>query len=94
MKTVAMIAFGRMLTDSEFGKKIAATVIQENVFPVVLDFKGVIALGSSCGDELIHAVVSQQGNRIEVIHANEPIKDCLSRVAEDLGVTIVHRDGI
>jgi anti-anti-sigma regulatory factor len=88
MNVVLMSRFGRTLTDREFGKTVANTIVSENQFPVVLDFKGVMALGSSCGDEIVNAVAAKQGGQVQVINANQAIKSCLGKVAEDLKVTI------
>lgn len=90
MNTIEMLKFGRTLTDREYGKRIAETILNGYTFPAVLDFKGVISLGSSCGDEIISSISSQQKRIIEVINANDPVKNCLDRVAEDLKVKIRH----
>jgi anti-anti-sigma regulatory factor len=83
MNTISMNKFGRTLTDREYGKKVAETILQEATFPVVLDFKGVITLGSSCGDEILNAIAPKQNFRVQAANANEAIKSCLEKVAED-----------
>ncbi len=88
MKTFEMIKFGRTLTDRDYGKNIAATLSKETSFPLVLDFKDVMALGSSCGDEICNAIAPKQGNQVSVINANQAIQSCLKLVAEDLKITL------
>jgi anti-anti-sigma regulatory factor len=88
MKRVALSAFGRTLTDREFGKSVAARILTENSAPIALDFSGVITLGSSCGDEIVNAVADRQNREIEIFGANPAIVVCLEKVAEDLGVKL------
>ncbi len=88
MKEVLMNRFGRTLTDREYGKSVANTLVQENEFPLTLDFRGVMSLGSSCGDEILSALTPKQNSTVQIINANQAIKSCLQKVAEDLKVTI------
>ncbi len=53
MNNLIMKNYGVILTDRTLGKDIALKILDRESFPVTLDFKGVIALGSSFGDELI-----------------------------------------
>lgn len=88
MNAISMSRFGRTLTDREYGKNVATTITREASFPVILDFKGVIALGSSCGDEILTALAARQGHRVQVMNANQAIKSCLAKVAEDSRIEI------
>ncbi len=88
MNAVSMNRFGRTLTDREFGKSVATTITGEANFPIVLDFKGVITLGSSCGDEILTAIATKQGNQVQIMNANQAIKSCLAKVAEDSKIEI------
>ncbi|MCM0604916.1 MAG: hypothetical protein KA715_02395 [Xanthomonadaceae bacterium] len=88
MNNLEMIRFGKTLTDREYGKKISQIILEKESFPMTLDFKGVISLGSSCGDEILNTIGPKQENNISVLNANAPIKACLSRVAEDLKIKI------
>lgn len=87
-----MNIFGRTLTDREYGKSVANALLQENEFPLTLDFKGVMALGSSCGDEILGAIASKQNSTVQVMNANQVIKSCLKKVAEDLKLTVEFLD--
>ncbi len=88
MKTLGMIKFGRTLTDREYGKSIAEALLKEEIFPLLLDFKGVIAMGSSCGDEIFYAIAPKQNHHIQVTNANQAIRSCLENVAQDTKVTL------
>ena len=88
MKEILMNRFGRTLTDREYGKSVANTLVQENMFPLTLDFKGVMSLGSSCGDEILSAIASRQDSTVQVMNANQAVISCLKKVAEDLKITI------
>lgn len=88
-KIFEMKNFGRTLTDREYGRKIAMTILEENIFPLALDFKGVMSLGSSCGDEIFNAIGPKQEYSIEVFNVNDPVRACLDKVSEDSKVVIV-----
>lgn len=92
MNTIKMNTYGRTLTDREFGKSVAAAILAEASFPVILDFKGVITLGSSCGDEILNAIAPRQGNRVEVMNLNQPVRSCLEKVALDSRIEIIILD--
>jgi hypothetical protein len=89
MKTLELAKFGKTLTDREYGKTIGQTIVTDGVFPLVLDFKGVISLGSSCGDEILTAVGRMQGSEIQITNTNQPIRFCLEKVAEDLHLKVI-----
>ncbi len=87
--TIAMAQFGRTLTDRPYGKRAAETILRDYTFPVTLDFKGVISLGSSFGDEIATAIGPKQEGRIPVLNINGAIRACLEKVATDTNVELV-----
>ena len=88
MKTLAMQKFGKTLTDRPYGKSVAESILREESFPLLLDFSGVVALGSSFGDEILAAIGPKQDRHVMVKHANGAVRSCLQKVAGDTGVTI------
>jgi anti-anti-sigma regulatory factor len=89
MKIISMVKYGRTLTDREYGKSVSQTLIRENGFPMTLDFQGVMALGSSCGDEIVNAIGILQNREIRVLNVNQAVRACLEKVAEDTKVKVV-----
>ncbi len=88
MKNIEMIKFGRTLTDRPYGRQVADTLVKEGEFPVSLDFKGVISLGSSFGDEVLNAISARQDKKIRVLSTNGAVLSCLEKVAEDSGIAL------
>lgn len=86
--TIHMVQFGRTLTDRPYGKSIAEKILREYKIPITFDFKGVISMGSSFGDEIIAAVGPKQNNLIHVQHTNGAVRSCLEKVGVDLNVSI------
>lgn len=86
--TIEMVQFGRTLTDRTFGKRTAETILSRFKTPVLLDFKGVISLGSSFGDEIIAAIGPEQQNRITIRNTNDAVRVCLEKVALDSSVSL------
>lgn len=83
-----MQQYGRTLTDRPYGATIAQKIIQSEQFPVSLDFKGVISLGSSFGDEILSAILSKKQTTLEIYRANEAIKSCLEKVSGDIAIKL------
>jgi len=90
--TIEMVRFGRTLTDRTYGKRAAETILRRYKIPVSLDFKGVISLGSSFGDEIIAAIGPEQQNRIPVRNTNGAVRACLEKVALDSDVSLEFLD--
>ena len=88
MNILKMNRFGKILTDREYAQRMAKKVLAEETFPLVLDFEGVISLGSSFGDEVVHAVAQKQGLQIEVKNASTAVRHCLALVADDFKIKI------
>lgn len=88
MNIILMNRFGRILTDRTYGKTVAEKILKEETFPAVLDFKGVISLGSSCGDEILSAIKTCQ-NEVTIQNANKAVESCLEKVAVDLNLHLV-----
>jgi len=57
---VSINRFGRTLTDCEYGKSVAKIILQGDEFPLMLDFRGVMSLGSSYGDEIFDTIASNR----------------------------------
>ncbi len=83
-----MNQFGATLTDREDGKKAFLEISQKYAFPIILDFQGVISLGSSFGDEVILKIASLQENNITIKNTNDVIKNSIRRIIEDTVITI------
>ncbi len=90
--TIEMVQFGRTLTDRTYGKRTAETILRRYKIPVSLDFKGVISLGSSFGDEIIAAIGPEQQNRITVRNTNGAVRACLEKVTLDSNVSLEFSD--
>ena len=88
MTTISMIRFGRTLTDRPDGQKAFAAIISESAPPYCLDFKGVMSIGSSFGDEVIVKLAERQGNTIGVQNVNDGIRSCIKRVVEGTSVEV------
>jgi len=88
MNTIPMRQYGSTLTDRADGKKAFQDILRRAVFPVSLDFSGVVSLGSSFGDEVILAVAERQGNSVTILNANRVIQNAIRRSVEDSPVTV------
>lgn len=88
MNTIEMAKFGRTLTDRPYGQQISEKIVNTEHFPIALDFKGVISLGSSFGDELLSALGPKQENNVVVFNVNDAVRSCLEKVSLDLGVNL------
>lgn len=88
MNKVDMIKFGRTLTDRPDGKKAFAAIVAEVASPIHLDFRGVMSLGSSFGDEVLAEIAKLQGNKISVSNANDGVRSCIRRVIEGTSIQV------
>jgi len=88
MTLVAMNKFGRTLTDRPDGKKAYETIVADNAPPYILDFKGVMSLGSSFGDEVVIRLAQLQSNQIKIVNINDGIRACIKRVTEGTTVRV------
>lgn len=88
MTTIQMKKYGRTLTDRPDGKKTYNNIVGEHSPPLELDFSGVVAMGSSFGDEVVMKIARMQGNAIRVLNANNAIRDCVSKIIEDTNVEV------
>jgi len=91
MKTIQMRQFGSTLTGRADGKRAFQEIIRTTL-PVSLDFKDVVSLGSSFGDEVILAVAESQDNAVTVLHANKVIQNAIRRSIEDTPVSVSFLD--
>jgi len=83
-----MNKFGRTLTDRPDGKKAYADILGSGKTITTLDFRGVMSLGSSFGDEIVPPLARANGNTIAVKNANMAIRDCLQKIVEDTGINV------
>ena len=88
MNIVEMVQFGKILTDREDGKKAFRKISQNYQKPILLDFSGVMSLGSSFGDEVVLKLAASQNNLIEASDTNPAIVNCLRRIEEDSDIKI------
>jgi len=86
---VKMSKFGTTLTDRADGKKAWAEISSKPI-PNMLDFEGVISLGSSFGDEVLPKVAEQNQDSIQVINANQAVRSCISKIVEDFGFAVCY----
>lgn len=86
--SVEMKRFGRTLTDRADGKKAFQDILSQKKNPTMLDFRGVMALGSSFGDEVVTPLARLNQNHIRVMNTNAAIRECLSKIVEDSNITI------
>ena len=89
---IKMSDFGKILTDREDGKKALGAISSSSSQPYILDFSGVISLGSSFGGEVVGNLAAAQGNVIKVKNVINPIKNCLRRIEEDFKIKIIFLD--
>ena len=87
MNNLSMKKYGIILTDRTFGKDIALKILDRESFPVSLDFREVMTLGSSFGDELMSAIQKKQ-THVQIRNANRAIRSCLEKVAFDFGIKL------
>lgn len=83
-----MNKFGKTLTDRADGKKSFQDIIRDGVYPNLLDFSGVISMGSSFGDEILPRLAEKHNNKIFVKNANMAIKSCVKKVVEDTSIEV------
>ncbi len=88
MNEVNMSEWGQTLTGRKDGKKTFDEIISKYSPPFILNFYGVIALGSSFGDEVVVKLAALQKNKIVVKNANRVIKICLNAVIEEANIAL------
>ncbi len=88
MSLFEMKKFGRTLTDRPDGKKALRQISQNGNIPTILDFAGVMSLGSSFGDEVLPPIAQHNGNKVSVKNANPAIKSCIEKIVEDTGIEV------
>ena len=92
MSTVHMSQFGSTLTDRADGKKTFQEITEKYALPVLLDFQGVVSLGSSFGEEVILRVAPLQNNTITVANINSVMKNSVRRIVEDTEIKVIFND--
>ena len=89
MMNVKMRKFGSTLTDRADGKKSAEEIVRIHSSPIGLDFEGVMALGSSFGEEIILKLAPLQNNKITIMSVNNVVKNSLLRMVEDTEIDLI-----
>ena len=92
MSTVQMSRFGSTLTDRADGKKAFQEITERYTPPLILDFQGVVSLGSSFGDEVILKIAPLQNFEITVLNTNKVMKNSVKRIVEDTGIKVLFND--
>lgn len=90
--TLDMSQYGTILTGRAFGKQVMEELVLKLEYPVDLDFRKVIALGSSFGDEVIPVIAKKQHSQLTVIGTNKAVWDCLCQIAEECNIRITRVD--
>lgn len=92
MNRLDMSKYGTILTGRSFGKQVMEELVTKLEYPVELDFRGVISLGSSFGDEFIPVIAQKQNGQLTVIAPNKAVWDCLCQIAEEQKIQITKKD--
>ncbi len=93
MNTIDMAKYGSTLTDRADGKRAVRDIEAGVMSPVALDFRNVISLGSSFGDEVIPKLAEKQDNQLTIINTNSVIKNSIRRIVEETEIEISFTDG-
>lgn len=91
MNRLIMNRYGTILTGREFGQQALAELERDLKLPVELDFRGVISLGSSFGDEVVPKIAQRQNGQLTVIGPSKAVWDCLRQIAEEYQIQIVKK---
>jgi len=86
MNILKMNKYGSVLSGREYGKDTMTRLSAD--YPVVVDFEGVVTLGSSFADEVLKPIAQKQGNRLTIRKASAPILACINDLAIDAGIEI------
>ncbi len=92
MNIIAMEKFGSTLTDRADGKKAFQEISEKSQFPITLDFKGVVSLGSSFGDEVILKIAPLQDLKITIVNTNSVMKNSVKRIIEETEIEVTFND--
>lgn len=89
-KIIDMKKYGLVLTGREFGADIMTNLDKEITLEdeIVLDFKGVVAVGSSFADEVIAPIALKQNKKVKVKNLTPSVRSCLVDVARDNEIEI------
>jgi hypothetical protein len=89
-KIIDMKKYGLVLTGREFGSDVMIN-LGKDISPeddVILDFKGVISLGSSFADEVIVPIALLKNKKVKVKNLTPSVESCLVDVAIDNKIEI------
>lgn len=83
-----MKTFGISLAGREYGKTIAEKIITTPPESASLDFTGVLALGSSFGDEIFKKLKQLGHEKVSVSGCNKVVREALKEIESELGMFI------
>ncbi len=90
MSEIQMNEFGVILTGRVYGKDCFEKISRSDISgPVTLNFKGVISLGSSFGEEVVVPLSKMTAESITIINANSSIQDCLQKIEMDFKLKLL-----
>jgi hypothetical protein len=90
MCEIQMNEFGVVLTGRAYGKDCFEKMSRSNLLPpFILNFNGVISLGSSFGEEIIVPLSKMTTDFIKIINANSSIQDCIQKIEIDFKLKLV-----
>lgn len=94
MAEIKLGEFGLSLTGRPYGKDCFEKLSRRDLNPpFVFDFKDVISLGSSFGEEVIVPFATRApGAPIKITSANSSIKDCLEKISTDFKISLEFKD--
>lgn len=89
MSEILLVEFGIVLTGRPYGKDCYEKIGRRNLIaPYVLNFKGVISLGSSFGEEIVVPLSKQTREQLVIIGANPAVKNCLEKIQTDFSLKL------
>lgn len=93
MSEIKMNEFGIALTGRPYGKDCFEKISRRGLeAPYILNFKGVISLGSSFGEEIVVPLSKLNGGELSIVSANPAVKDCLEKIKFDFKLTLLFQD--
>lgn len=93
MSEIKMNEFGLTLTGRPYGKDCYEKISRRGLIaPYILNFKGVISLGSSFGEEVIVPLSKIDSSELFISSANPAIKNCLEKIKTDFDLKLSFRE--
>lgn len=89
--TIMMKAFGAVLTGRPFGSQVYEQIKNTLTDEIpIINFEGVLSLGSSFGEEFLVPIANRYNNQLRVETANNPVKDSIHLIAHDFKLKVQH----